>query len=537
MARFFIDAENGNDETGDGSRKYPYQSIESIYKQPLQGEVNIYLKYGTYPLHGNFIKSIPANTTIAINGSGLKTILAIADNSSNWDNVGNITSTLIVKRLIFDADKITWYHQDDIMGNYVYYHNYIRAKCKMIFYNVCFNNIRYTYTCWKNDNNIWRPEFWLSITSNKYRYFFSSQYNSIELYNCIYPFEDYYFKREGKTGLGGYITSFDRFIEKSNYPVIVHNSFGALGNVSANWNSNINNYPTNVQTQFLDSSYRFLEKSIIDKGIGIYFGVFPWTFANYLIWMNNKYYSPQDRFYNQDAKMYNEVTLSDINANGLDEYTVSDLFDFSHTLSVLGEEIFYPIDKFDNFKVIVVKPNYLYLNGLKSYNELIVQTFDINPTSVKTINSINITANISDDSNIKFVFSLDTGETWQTYIDGVLTFTDCVIPRKSYEDMNQFEKDSFDAAKETIIEKGMSISDFSNIDFNGLNPQRLRFAFLINRKSFLSTSNIAKVSWNYNDKDYIDEFQKTDGKIEVYENVIKVTSNVDSKRLTINIVI
>lgn len=550
--RVFIDAVNGDDNTGNGSRKNPYKTLNTIYKRTITEDVTIILKDGTYMFYNTFVTNSPPNIEITIIGTGINTQIKINQNASYWNGIGTTTSSIKFNRLIFDFTDMPMYYIRDtniywtIGGNRVFYmspnYYYMRIKCKLTFNNVLFNNIKTSSGIGAHyiDNGR-NPAFSYNDDAlPNGKYFFDTTYNSIILNNCMGSFSSYsaqayissYYRNESTT-----ITASKNFIGQTNDKVSVSNSFGVITGNMSNWTVCSNNIFNTTKLDGVDDTYRLIFEEYNRKRIGLYCGNYPWVFANYLIWMDNKYFSPQNSYYNTGTLMYNEITLSDIATNGVDEYVISDLYDFTHTIVTIGDESFCPIDKFDNFKIVSIDKNYVYANGIKSNEELIVQTFDINPTSVKSINSIDIASSVSEDSTIKFVFSQDTGETWQTIENDTLTFTDCVIPRKSYDDMSQMEKDSYTTALETIKEKGIALADFQKIDFNSLKLQRLRFAYVINRNNYLSTSNITEVLWNYEDKDYLRELRDSEYVTDVFEHVVKLKSNITNPKLVIQMVL
>lgn len=512
--RFFIDSINGDDETGDGSRRYPFKTLkECTDTNRFTEETTIFLASGTYELYGTLFSSTSANVRTTVIGVGLNTTVSVIQ-SSNYYTGGHASSIITFKRLKFINTNMPYQHMAisrDWRRTY-----YFPVISKLEFYNIYF--ILNKIGCYK-----------MYSTGNIYYDLSNSvaeDYRSIAYYCFFQNNNTTYFKNCISNGNHRMICSNKITLEDSYGYFSLYSTTGCI----------IDNTVI-TSTLSLDSKLEITNQELIDRGLGLYRGRYPWIFANFLVWMNSKYYSPQPKFYDSNAKMYKEISKSDISINGIDEYLVSDFYDFTRVKYEVEGEVFYPIDKFDNFRLIAMNLNYIYANGIKSNYELIVQTFDLNPTSVKQINNVLVSASITNDSDIKFVFSQDTGETWQTFENDTLTFTDCVIPRKSYDDMSQMEKDSFNTALETIKEKGITLADFQKIDFNSLNLQRLRFAYVINRNNYLSTSNITEISWNYEDKDYLRELRDSEYVTDVFEHVLKIKSNITNPKLVIQMIL
>lgn len=260
---------------------------------------------------------------------------------------------------------------------------------------------------------------------------------------------------------------------------------------------------------------------------GVYSGEYAWT--AFLLRQNGKYYSIYNSLYNSEKSEYEPL----INPDFKYKFNASRLFNEI----TINEETFKPIDKFDNFSIVlpVVRANNaVKLNGIKSNKELIVQTFDINTTLVKNI--INLILNVPK-GDVKLVFSKDMGESWLTIIDNEIVITDCIIPRKRYEDFTNDDLVRFNSARETISEIGFSQEVLSSFNFNKTDIERLRFAYVLSTDDYISNPLIEDLTINYDEKGYLQEMKDTECDIEIFEHTVKVTSKIDNPRIETNIIV
>ncbi|MBU5332131.1 hypothetical protein KQI61_07960 [Anaerocolumna aminovalerica] len=263
---------------------------------------------------------------------------------------------------------------------------------------------------------------------------------------------------------------------------------------------------------------------------GVYSGEYAWT--AFLLRQNGNYYSIYDSLYNSEKSEYEPLTKPDFKY----KFSASRLFDEI----IINKEKFKPIDKFDNFSLIlpVLRANSVAkLNGIKSNKELIVQTFDVNVTLIKNINNLNLNVSNVKSSFVKLVCSKDMGESWFTIIDDEIVITDCIIPKKRYEDFTNDDLMHFNSAKETICEIGFIPDVLSSFDFNSSNIERLRFAYVLSTDDYDSNPNIEGLTINFDEKGYLKEMKDAECDIEVFEHMVRVTSKINSPRIETSIII
>ena len=263
---------------------------------------------------------------------------------------------------------------------------------------------------------------------------------------------------------------------------------------------------------------------------GVYSGDNQWSAI--LLKMNGLYYSVDNSLYNTESGQYNPLPNADFNYR----FPINSLFKDV----TIGLETFKPIDKFNNFFIVMPLKlaNYTFLiNAIKSKKELVVQSFDINTSLIGNINSLIATTNIPETSNIKFVFSSDMGDTWMTIVDGIPEYTDCVIPKKRSQDFTNEDELHFNAAKGTIDEVGFSVDILSSFDWNSLNLEKLRFAYVFSTDKYINNPSMQRLSINYDEKGFMQEMKDTECDIEVFDHTVKVKSNISNPLIETDIII
>ena len=160
------------------------------------------------------------------------------------------------------------------------------------------------------------------------------------------------------------------------------------------------------------------------------------AFAPKFIKSNEKYYIPTIDDYNEETKMFNDVTLDEVKS-------FSSAIDLSAKLTV-GTETFTVVDKFREYPFQIGFPydaKVVNFSLYKSDSELIVGSGDINLSIAKNIDLLKLgyTTTISDDT-VFIVCSIDNGDTWLTY---------------------DFENNNFTLLENIKIAKVLSYSDMS----------------------------------------------------------------------------
>lgn len=527
--KYYINAASGDDINGNGSFTQPYKTLNALYAKGAMAspDMTVMLAEGDYTIPPALITNMVDNCNLTLHGTGINTNINILADYRNWNGIGTNTTTLTFEKLTLNATNMAHYFYTNGQG-LLYDYNFWDLKCILIIKNVLFKNFKYSSGCRTYGGH--RDD----IINNKY--FFRQTYNDITVINCSSYFTNYTL-----SGIWSDIkysftfTTNPYMFNKGNHKVTVINSYGNLGSNSATWDINTNNFITSgVSTSYFDDKYKILDITANALKVGIYYGAYPWLFSDYIIFMDGNYYSIQDKYYDTTNKMYNPIPLSTIEENGFNQYSSSDLSVFTSNLVTFDNETFKPIDKFDNFR-IVSNINYaLSINALKYNTSLLVQGYDTSVTVASEILAFTHSYVINNNNCIKTAMSFDEGITWYTYTNNeFLLLEECVIPKASYELMTTDEKIQFDTAKLQILQNGVDLSNVAALNFNTINVQKIRFAYVLNRALYNDSVLIDNLSWKYNEQGNYKKLTDSECDIETFDRTMKITSNIDNSNLKV----
>lgn len=548
MANFYIDPINGTDDIGIGSRQSPFASFKpliSIIKTPSVHTITI--SDGTLELTSAFLKAIPANSNITIVGSGINTKLKILENATNFNNISYSSSMLSFKKLIFDASEMKYYYTHRNVGGNEYYtfHYYMNFICKLYFNNVLFYGLKES-KCFK-----WSGALRNDILQVPIHFFRTS--NDINIHNCssIFLPYSYYWTASGNevfipfqhiagknNTLCTYkmITNNYLFQNSTTYNINIVNSYGNLGINNNLWTLDNNNTIDNTNKLMNPTNYRVTDPTSNEKEVGVYFGYYSWETADFMIWMNGNYYSIKQENYDTTTQMYKPITLDEIKNNSFSSYSCNNIMELT-TPVTYNNESFIPLSKFNKFKIIYDKNIPLFSKGLKSAKELIVQNFDLYPTTFQKINSLTIDKLITGSSNIKIAFSRNLGETWHVFRENKLIDLECFIPKKNYRSMSPSEILSFNEAKEVISNLGMTLQEFESTDFNNIDCSRLRFAFVLEKTTYNDTLKLKNFNLNYNQATSKVILPDTSYQASLFNHSISIIPKEDLDKIEVDIII
>ncbi len=470
----YVDVKTGSDTTGNGDRNKPYKSIEYCISKLTTNSPLINIDTGIYTV-SQLSKMSSTGKVISFKGKDNLTVLEIQSCPSigSWSSNSNINNCIIRPSNDFSGETSALSYTNDV--NTVNY------------YNVCF-------TMSENKNFPKSTFFYVSP--------FGSSYNNKNFYNCSFV---------GNTNVcqAGKVMCTNCALTQKTSDTI-----------------NINNISSLKQCIY-DEKFQIIDGD--NSLYGVYSGLNSWI--RILLKMDGLYYSINPEFYNKSTGTY--IPLNSLN------------FDYAFNISLLfmnnsiGFETFKPIDKFDNFSILYpsYKKGVTAIYAIKSNKELCIQGFDINASLMKNNIKAIIEKYIPNGSNIKIVLSVDMGETWFTIVNDLLSIIDCIIPKKRYIDFTNDDLLHFNAARETIYEVGCT-SDILNIfDFNTLNAERLRFAYVFSTDSYINNPSLNKLTINYDEKGYQREMKDSECDIEVFDHTVKLKPTISATSIEANIII
>lgn len=309
MAKFYVDAIYGSDVTGDGTLKYPYATLDQLVaNNTFVEDTIIILKTGDYILNPSLISKIPTNTTLTVEGYGNDTNLLVGGSAADWTDPGVLGAKFKLIKLKMNFINFVEYAVTTGTsgggGTGTRYWNwwwYFMIKPEFEMHNVLIANL--THTTSSNHNVI-----------NLY-FFRNSEYSKITMYNCT-----------------TYNCTNTKLIENIAYKATIEKCYG-------NFTGDFTNINSVIKTPELDAKYYISNIDENQLKIGVYHGLYSWYFTNFLILMNNTYYSIKNEFYNQTLKMYRPITKEELQIYGFERYAISDMGEFAQKEVVLGEEI------------------------------------------------------------------------------------------------------------------------------------------------------------------------------------------------------
>lgn len=496
MKKFYIDSINGNDEHIDrGTLKFPYATItKCLTEHTISEETELIISDGEYEINTLIVTKLSENTTLRLIGNGKSTTISII---ANINGLGKKSSILEFCRLCFTNKKLP----DTDSSSYITCYQ-IHPHAKLCFYNVYFADMKYS------SNN----------TNASYATFFNS-YNEYYFKNCFIP-KNAYNSNSSIFGVGTYI-----------YPFIVENTYGdiAIREQGATITL-INTYNGTVSA---DDDYRIKNDTHNILEMGLYYGEYSWDFFSFILLMGNQYYGIKEEFYDSELQMFTPITKADILNNGFETYSISNIKKLFNEITI-KEETFKPIDKFDNFKFISDLGNIIKVNAIKSSKELVVASGDIVISMADTIEYMKLNTSLSDNSDVRIVFSTDKGVSWYTYDGTNIIPIDCIIPLKDYQVMSDEEKVKYNVAKDIITNVGMSIDIFNSFDFNLINSYGIRFAYVLTRPTYSDMSEVNELSWKFDAKGYMKELKDNEYNLDVYDHRIQLIPNINIDLLKVS---
>lgn len=522
MGKYYVDAVNGSDTTGNGSRKFPYATINKFLssKTEIVEDTIVMLGTGSYTFDTTLSSKLKGDATIELIGKGKNTTCSPVGRANTWEGVGVSTSTIKFSRMIWTNQSIS----------YVYRYEFrIRPYTKVKFYNVVFENFK-------------------TSGLDSQAEFFDSSYSEFYFENCVTNQRVLWASNNPRP-----------FVYKTSNPITIVNCYGTFTQ-----DSHTKYQPTYINTTMiyfdkdtkpvasLDSDYKITDESINLKEQGVYFGVRKWGFVDTLIKMNGNYYNIELENYNVDTQTYNPISNTEITATEFSDYSFNVLDELFVDVTVNGET-FKPIDKFDNFNFICAELVDTKVLGLKYQKGMVVRSLDIQTDFYDTVQYLTNTfarttttttnedgetvTEYTNTTDIRIVFSTDAGDTWFTWDGYGFVTTDIIIPKKMYEDMTDAEKTQWDVAVDEVLTSGVTLDVANSLDYNIDRTQKLRWAYAFRRDTYSDISQVNNTELKYDMKHSYRELQDSEYDFSIFEHSIEITSHIDTTEMKVNAVL
>lgn len=237
----------------------------------------------------------------------------------------------------------------------------------------------------------------------------------------------------------------------------------------------------------------------------------------FLIKKDDIYYTIENNLLKQIGTEINEEII--IN-NGIEELAV-----INENINILP----------DNFSVISNEEFQLTIKGLKENKQLVIASDDFSSTIQENIDYFECRALQNGNGQIKISFSLDSGNSWKSYKDGNFIDLDCNIPLKEFDLLTDEELELFNTAKQKIYENGINFNELKNIDFNVLNFEKIRFAYVLSVENSKDVAINKELIWQFDCKGSLKQLKDSEFDLELKENIIEFKPLINSDMIKINI--
>lgn len=360
--------------------------------------------------------------------------------------------------------------------------------------------------------------------------------NLDNLFDENVPINDTYYWDDGLSAKEGAVLKFKKLVLITKIIVYSTNTY-PLGDVRIECNNT-----TIYKQDFVSRTQPLIfEGSIITNQIDIMrYNVKDSVFQKILIYgeeigflikENNKYYSIKEKYYNKETKLFEPIDTDNISNDLLYDIGFNNLENICN-MSIDNNQI-HPIDQFNNFTIISSCKYNLSINSKKTYKELIIANNDF-PTII--CNNIDYFSLKESTNNIKIAFSIDKGKTWKSYKNNqFINLNIDINTDKIYKDFSNEEKLSWNNAIDTIYELGINGSELLSVDFNILNIDKIRFAYLLYTENKEDISSMKKLIWQFDSKGIMELCDKNEIKIQLYYGGVKLISNIYAELLKTNI--
>lgn len=255
-----------------------------------------------------------------------------------------------------------------------------------------------------------------------------------------------------------------------------------------------------------------------------------------LLKMNDYYYDASSDSYDTESHKYLPIAMSDDDISTINilisgsSLTIEDLF----IKITIDNETFKPIEKFDNFNILSNADYNVYINGIKSNRQLIVQNSDTVFANdiMKYINSIRFNTNLSE-SYCKVIFSTDKGITWK-YWDGARFLNlSTLIPLNDYCNLSSEELLNWNSAIDEIYKKGIDISTINTLNLKYTVTDQIRFAFVLARSKYDSTSELSSCLVNYDEVNHLKKLTKNECQMNLYDSGLLIVPTISNSHIEV----
>ena len=488
-----IYVENYGDDNNDGSKGSPVRTMARARDLIKNGYC---MKFGDGEFEIDDITSFASTFDYSVIGNAEKTIVKFNECLTSYAINQNVKTTLI--RLVLQpSDKF-----NSSPEQRVYFYINVGSKLNFDFYNVLFK-LNKKSTIFPTQGDF---------------YFSNSGYN--ENHNCNFVnctlentnLTSHMFGTNQKC-----MYNLATYYDKYNMSEITVNSSYVHG-IEIDEQGNITN---NVEWKNRGvSTFTKFDNHNPDgtqPHLGVYGGVYAW--GN---WNQYCVIKKDDEYF----------TITDGTLTSIPNYDV-DKFEDNKTTVEEFNKIVNTID--DGYQLIFKDNEKVNIKGIKQTSGLVVGKDDILTTIQRNIDYFKSICHIDDNSFVKIVFTMDSGETWYTHNNGQFEEIDIEIPLKPHAEYTDIEKQNFTDATQSILEKGIAYSELENLDFNGFNLKKIRFAYALSVVDKDSTCLNRELQWRFDSKGNMIKMSNDEYKVDLYDHKVDFTTKISNDLIKVNI--
>ena len=259
------------------------------------------------------------------------------------------------------------------------------------------------------------------------------------------------------------------------------------------------------ENEYLDEAYR---------SYGVYGGNHKWGTLNVLLVENSgKYYTIEE---NNLVEITEEISHTIIEMKGTDMYKIMECVDLIP----------------DEFKLISINDFKCSINNVQTTSQLIVASNNFSTKIAENIDYFKAVYEKNVNSYIKVAFSIDNGLTWKGNNFEDLSVE---IPLKPYSELSEEERTKWNTAKENIAVNGIQIEDLESLNFNTLDFEHIRFAYVLSITNADDICNTTQLQWQFDAKGSMQLMDSTEVGVEVLSDSIRITPKTEEELIKVNI--
>lgn len=474
----YVNANSGNDTTGDGSKGNPYKTIENSIAALTTSSPLIYIDEGIYPVY-SLASLSTQNKVLTIIGNNEKTIIEIINTPWNeqWRSPSHIMNC-IIRCSNQNGDETLSYTNDNI-------------------------NVTFTNVCFTKSSNSLQPSKRLFYLHQSDPNFITNKYFKHCSFDVDVPIVS--------IGVSTFLNCANRY---------------SLYSTTAIVNSSISSCLFDNNHHIVDERNNIIT---LDLTHGIYSGDFTWILLECLLLSKSKYYTLDSD--SNPVEIIEPLTDDII----MEKKTLLKNIDFTKLQPLESIKIILINNaETKSLKIRGLKSSRELITANTDISFLMVQNIDYFKLDYSQLGDSSLKMAISTDKGLNWLTWNPTSQQFEKL--------ECTITAKEFNLLSSEELSQWNHAKDIIFENGIIADDFNNLDFNllaedNILPKTIRFAYVLSRPTYGDVVNTAGLSWQFDAKGYLKKMKDSEYDTDVYEHQLKFTSLIENPLIKVNILV